>query len=445
MLAFHLGFVAARPSGAVEVARPHIVVVLIDTLRADRVGAYGYPRPTTPHLDRLAAQGLLFERAMSVSSWTRPAVASLFTSLLPSEHGATTFSTGLRPDVPTIAESLRAAGYRTLGFSGNHHHVCEKTGLARGFSHWSTIQPPANQPWPSAASIEAAVWQDLPAADAGPLFLYVHYMGPHAPYDPAAEFLAPFADDAARRQPVATAPHITNLAVGKARADATERQRLTDLYDGEVAAADAALGRLLDGLRQRGFASTSLTIVLSDHGESLGEHDSYSHGVNLFQVSLAVPLVIHDGRRPGTAQRRREPVDLLDVGPTILAAAGVPVAPAMRGRSLLADSPLPARELIAELHEDPPLEKALAQRQHRLALWRWPTKAILHRDGKYALYRLESDPGEMQSLDASTHELGGVLAESQATLVRLTSQAPDAAGTLNQAEKERLRALGYAR
>jgi arylsulfatase A-like enzyme len=444
-----------------QASRPNLVLVVLDNVRADHVGAYGYSRPTTPTLDELAREGTRFSRALAPSSWTRPSVASLFTSRLPSEHGAVAMESSLTDSLPTLAETLRKAGYRTAGFSGNFVHVSERGGLARGFEHWTSLSLPAREgvdelwrmPGGNGASVALraprgdeltrAVLDALPKGST-PLFLYVHYMDAHVPWVPDAERWRRFSRAADAAGPAAaSSDYVVRLAAERPEVEERERLRLVDLYDAQIAGADAALGELLRGLRERGVCPACVVLVASDHGEELGEHGGWFHGGNLYGESLAVPLVLHDGRRPFAGVDGR-PASLIDVAPTLLGLAGVAVPPEMRGVSLLAPSPSQARLLAAELHEDPSFERAVRAREQRLALVRWPWKLIVSRQRPVVAYQLERDPGELVPLGAADGPAAELGAAADALLA-----APGHAGgrdaELTPEEREALRALGYAR
>ncbi len=433
------------------VSRPHLALVLVDTLRADHLGAYGYTRPTSPRIDALAAGGVVFDHARSPSSWTKPAVASLFTSRLPSEHGVVRFDRPLGDELPTLAAALASAGYRTVGASANPVHVSRETGLARGFDDWTSLMlrgpgeagPPRS---PTAAELNDRLLPALPEAGEGPVFLYVHYIDPHAPYDPPRRHLARFLRDPAahRRAPAATLEYSVDLAAGRATAGPGERERLVDLYDAEIAGVDEAIGRLVDELRRR-WGDDLVVVVTADHGEEFLDHDGWTHGLTLHRECLAVPLVVRDFREPARAVRREDPVDLLDVPTTLLALAGLPAAPGMRGRDLLAPGPLPARDLVAELHPDARFEDFVALRSHDAALLRWPWKLIVPREGEPQLYRVDRDPAERDALaegeEAPARELADALATLRADAAPVrTDRVP---APLAPEQLEGLRALGY--
>jgi arylsulfatase A-like enzyme len=455
-LALLAGCAADAPS------RPHLVLIVVDTLRADHLGVYGYARPTSPNIDRLAGRGVTFTNAVAPSSWTRPSVASLFTSRAPHEHGAASFDRGLSPDLPTLAELLGRAGYRTLGVSGNFVHVNETTGLSRGFEefHAASVRLSSREGdvlfrvhprgasevllrAPTGEELNREILARLPGAGEGPLFLYVHYMDPHAGYHPPEPFRSAFLPAGADAGSDATSDYVVELAARPTPPPAPELARLRALYDAEVAAADHAVGGLLETLEARGFGEDLVVVLASDHGEEFGEHGGLFHGVTLHRESLAVPLVVYDSRRLRRGERREDPVDLLDVAPTLLALAGIEPPEEMRGRPLLGAGPLPGRELVAELHSDPPFEEHLRPRSQRLALIRWPWKVIVARDGAALTYRLDRDPAETEPLSGEVAP-GGLLRDARELARRSSASDRGQPLDLDLESLGRLRALGYA-
>jgi len=444
---------------------PNLVLVMIDTLRADHVGAYGYERPTSPEIDALAASGTLFSRASATSSWTKPSVGSLFTSRLPSEHGAVSFASGLDPALPTLAEALRAAGYRTYGVSGNFVHITEEQGFARGFDGWRALshrleegkgdpllryRGTAPLRAPRAPEVNRAALDLLPETLDAPFFLYVHYMDPHAGYTPPRRFRERFARPwpaSAGERPRFTSDRMWRLSRSGRELPEAERALMIDLYDAEIAAVDAGLGKLLRRLEERGYGENTVVVVVSDHGEEFHEHGRWNHGLTLFTESLRVPLVIHDARNPGAGARRDEPVDLLDVAPTLLALAGAARPDDMRGRNLLAR--FEPRDVVAELHPDPAFEVGKLVRPHRASLQRGAWKGIARRDGGLELYAHAHDPAEQDSLPEGAPSVPAALAEDTRTLAQwldgLSPAGPPVQGddALDAAALERLRALGY--
>jgi arylsulfatase A-like enzyme len=442
---------------------PNVVLVVIDNLRADHLGAYGYSRNTSPHLDGWAEKGRLFTDVRATSSWTKPSMGSLFTSRIPSEHGAVGFTRHLSDSTPTLAETFRAAGYRTVGVTGNFVHVRDDTGLARGFEHFraasvsverdedaifSSEQPSggaAHLRAPTADELNRVVARLLPKAGDAPLFLYVHYMEPHAGFAPSPASLAQVLGDTTPRDAV-SAEEVAALARADAPIDARVRERLVALYDGEIAEADAGMARLLERLERRGDLDGAIVAVVSDHGEEFGEHGGWFHGLNLHDESLRIPLLIVAPDVPA-GSRSAAPASLIDVAPTLLAAAGVPVPESMRGRDLRSDAPTASRPLVSELHCDPPLEAHLRRRVQWGSVTDGSYKAIVREDGEVSLFDLRTDPDEQAALDAAATNLPAALRAEIARRVdeiaaRDTS-ACRAPVDLDDPTRAGLKALGY--
>jgi arylsulfatase A-like enzyme len=454
-----------EPAGG---ARPDVVLIVIDTLRADHLGVYGYDRDTSPHIDALASRGVVFTRASSPSSWTRPAIASLMTSRLPSEHGAVTAQHRLDDRVATLAEVFRSAGYRTLGVCANVAHITERAGFARGFDDWKTLRvpvaegegeaiwaeptPSGSRRWlraPTAPELNRELLPRLPAAGGRPVFLYVHYMDPHSGYLPASPYRERFLRDPAfdRGQPPATSDHVRELAAGRLSIDERGRQRLIDLYDGEIAAVDDAVGELLAALAERGYEGRSVIALVSDHGEEFGEHGGWFHGITLYHESLNVPFLLWDSRTGEVGATVDTPVDLLDVPTTLLALAGLEPTEGMRGRRLGADGATPpTRSLFAELHRDLLIEGGVRERSHRWAYTRWPWKVIAHRQRVVEFYRVDRDPLEREVLEPGDDETPVEVFAQGSAVVRgiVTPRHDELLQQLDPEEREALQALGYA-
>jgi arylsulfatase A-like enzyme len=448
-------------------ARPNVVLIVIDTLRADHLGAYGYARDTSPHIDALAARGVLFTRATAPSSWTRPSVASLLTSLLPSEHGAISAEHRLDERIATLAEIFRDAGYRTVGVCANFAHITERAGFARGFDGWTVLKIPVaegegdpiwaeatgdgrRQPLraPTAAELNRALFPRIPPPGPRPVFMYVHYMDPHSGYLPPSPHRERFLGDPTfdRGQPPATSDFVRELAAGRVAVDARGRQRLIDLYDGEVAAVDAAVGALVAELSERGYEGRTVYALVSDHGEEFAEHGGWFHGLTLYQESLRVPFALWDSRAGPAPARVDAPVDLLDVPTTLLALAGLEPATGMRGRDLSAAGAR-ARPLLAELHRDPLIEGGVRERSHRWSFTRWPWKVIVHRRRDAQFFRLDRDPREREALSPGDAGVPpDLLPEGRAVVERIVQpRREELHQRLAPEEREALEALGYAR
>ena len=332
-------------------ARPNVVLVSIDTLRADRMSLYGNPRPTTPRLAQWAARrAVVFDDAVAQATWTLPSHSSIFTSLEAFRHGAV-HTEALSPTVPVLAELLRAAGYRTEAITGAGF-LDPRYGLHRGFDryrYWSGV-------WSGPQEIEDGTARALAALDEErdrPFFLFFHTYDVHPPLRPHQPWFsrwsrfapdwwvlseeveeagaAPSGRREARYRFMRFPPRKSNE---RSPLPPDAAPLLFDLYDSGVASADEHVGRILERLREKGLEETTLVIVTSDHGESLGEHDLAGHGF-LYEDNTHVPLVVAlpDGRAAGS--RRADQVRLVDILPTVLEVAGAPVPEGLDGRSLV--------------------------------------------------------------------------------------------------------------
>ena len=288
-------------------ANANVLLVTIDTVRADHVGAYGDPAAETPNLDRLARAGVRFDRAISAVPLTLPSHATILSGLLPPHHGLRNNGAGKFPaSRETLATRLSAAGYRTGAFVGSYV-LDHRFGLARGFDTYDDeiVRDPSA---PGALEAErpgrevvnrALAW--LAKEKGRPFFAWVHLYDAHAPYDPPEPF---------------------------------RWRHREHLYDGEIASVDAQVGRLLDWLAKNGAEKNTVVAVAADHGESLGEHGELTHGFLLYEPTLRVPFIV---RAPGVAAGRSiaTPVGLVDLAPTVAALAGEPLASAgLDGRDL---------------------------------------------------------------------------------------------------------------
>ncbi|HYN19384.1 MAG TPA: sulfatase [Thermoanaerobaculia bacterium] len=320
----------ATPAPRPSPARPNVIVYLVDTLRADRLGCYGYPKPVSPHLDKFARGATLFETAIAQASWTRPSVASVLTGLGPLAHGVQTLEDRLPEKVDTLAEKLRAAGYRTAAFSTNWH-VAADTGFAQGFDDFLFFP---QEPDSAAVNRRVLDWVDQHGKE--PFFLYIHALDPHAPYDPPPDLRQRFA--AGIRAEAGKAESLREIY----RARRAERARMiaeiSPLYDAEIAANDRSFGALMGALHKRGMFEGSTVVFVSDHGEELGDHQALGHARTLYAEVINVPLVI---KRPYQARGERiaRVAQHLDLVPTILAASGLRVPASLPGTDLFRPTP----------------------------------------------------------------------------------------------------------
>jgi arylsulfatase len=437
-----------------------LLLVTVDTLRADRLGAYGSPLGLTPHLDALAAGSLVFGSAYAASSFTLPSLSALLTGRYPEEYGMWSNESALPADVTTLASELRARGWRTAAVVSNFV-LRRSSGLAEGFALYDDDFPDwePTRGWPerAAEATTRAALAALEGCTANPsdrCFLWVHYQDPHGPYTPppglrerslAAERAAP---DGPRELPVRE-DHMGMGGIPRYQLleDRREVAFYRAGYDGEVAYVDAGIGRLLARLAELGLAERSAIVFASDHGEGLGEGDYwFAHGEYLSEPLVRVPLWL---KAPGVEPGRRDDVAaLVDVVPTLLAllggeageggppAAGAAAA-ARPGRDLLAPGAAGAASVpyLATLGGATTLRHGIVAGDFKLVL--------SARDGVWdaSLVRRASEAVELAAAAPQ------VAAELRARLAGLRSHyasgRPEQRQELTPEDRERLRALGY--
>ena len=333
LLGFQVG--CSRPAPAPESAAAHdtggpggagpLVLIVVDTLRADHLSCYGYWRATSPRLCELAADGVLFERAYTPRTSTTPAIASMLTGLYPHRHGVRRLLLLLPDDLNTLAERMRTAGYATGGFVSSFVMVADVSGLAQGFDVYDDDvreREPSRENYerPAAATVERAI--DWLAAHGPRAFLLVHLIEPHGPYTPPEPFLDEFALPAQGRHiPRSLVPAYQILP------GVDFVSQYVGRYDGEIASADAQIGRLIARLKQLGWYDGATIVAVADHGESMGERRSwFRHGTTIDLAQAHVPLIVKFAGSGASALRGRHvaaPVTTVDVFPTMLAAADI--------------------------------------------------------------------------------------------------------------------------
>lgn len=289
---------------------PNLVLVSIDCLRADHVGTYGYQRDTTPHIDALAEDGVVFENAVSTSSWTLPSHISMLTGLAPSFHGASRRHK-LDRSVPYLPEMLAHAGYQVDAIVSGAF-LFQDFGVERGFHTFRALDDPR-----AAVTIDAAL-ERLRRSTGQAQFLFVHLYDPHWPYSPPGEFLGRFGS-----RPRDISDLNQKVAAGESPQNTEEKEQVIRLYDGEIAYVDQQVGRLLDALKSMGLYDRSLIVLTADHGEAFYEHGYWRHTLTLYDEIIRVPLIV---KWPGQSPRGRvkAQVSQVDLFPTLLEQAGLP-------------------------------------------------------------------------------------------------------------------------
>jgi arylsulfatase len=434
-----------------------VIVITCDTLRADRLGCYGYERPTSPRLDELARQGLLFENAYATAPHTNPALASLFTSRLPDELGVSGGNRMLLPEpIVTLAEIASRSGIATAAVVSNWAlrrapDGAGDVGLAQGFAHYDDRMgsPEANRvgqferlaPDTTNAAID---WLEQHGRGADRFLLWVHYQDPHGPYTPPPELARAF------ERPAGDEPQ---LPLGERHdgyrqipayqvLDGERRPGFySDRYDAEIAFFDRELGRLLDHLADTGLDRDALIVFTSDHGESLGEHEYwFCHEQHVFHEAVHVPLILRapPGRLPsGPGARSEALVSHLDLLPTILGAFDLPSPPA-RGLDLLVGEP-PAGRIVPHtlgVEGSPGRWVGVSDGRHRL----------LTNVNGLALFDRRADPAELVNLATSDRDRAADMwqryLEFLAAIEPLPAQRP-VPSPLDEDSRRALQALGY--
>ena len=421
----------------IQRGRWNVVVVLVDTLRADHLGAYGYRRPTSPHFDALAAESYLFTGARAQASCTYPSVNSLLTSRYPARFlGQAEDSFGIPAGIPTLAEVLASRGWSTAAVSASPVVRRRPTrynpgaGFDRGFGRFDE-----ECLWHPAACVTN---HGIAAAERlrEPFFLYLHYMDPHGPYDPPQPFRKQFRMGRTKERWVARGdvnPLLRMLdgsgpAVSYTPADV---RFLQGLYDGEIAYFDAQLGRLVDRLRERKLLERTILVVLSDHGESFLEHGTIKHCLSVYDSEVKTPLLVRLPRQRH-GERLGGAVQNLDLAPTLVDLLGLPAEKGFEGRSLL-------RRLNGRSAEER-YAFSMIQRQRSAADARYKLVAELGSD-KWQLFDLRRDPGERRDVKGEARDTFARLrAALQQQLDR--TETPDVTRYAVE-DAARLRALGY--
>jgi len=436
--------VAATP----RASRPNVLIYLIDTLRADHLGCYGYPKPTSPEIDRFAQQAVRWQEGRAQSSWTRPAVATILTGLEPITHGVQDSLDKLPQSVTLISEMFRRAGWQTAMFTSNGNVA--SFGSARGWDVHRYFQERRRTPELHVQSVEMLprVVDWLEHRDRSKSFLMlVHTTDPHDPYTPTRRFRKRLAPDV-RDRDVGSRADIGRLSEMSPAAAVKRRDDLIALYDAEIAGNDASFGKLMDYLDRAGLRDTTAVLLIADHGEEFFEHGGWTHGRSLYEEQLRVPFVLRlpGGRGAGTVV----PADVaeqIDVVPTLLGLAGLPVPKELPGRDLLAAPTAPEREAagrssFAWLRRNDQVIDAVSRNQWKLVR-NERTKAALHRPPR-ELYALGSDPGEQNDL-ARVRPLRRAWLEGHllAAWARFQSLLPVERAAPDPELEANLRALGY--
>jgi len=443
---------ALRPFGPPP--RPNILLIILDTTRWDHLSCYGYAEKTTPTIDKFAEEAVRYEYAISPSSWTLPAHASLFTGMLSTHHGAH-FGSGAETEVErihdlsfyplhsshvTLAEELKKAGYRTAGIVSSPV-LKAKLGFGKGFDYYDDYKlfdRRANE-----VSTLATDWliEHRSLSSGRPFFLFLNYYDPHTPYNPPA----PWGEENVPDDLIYIySGHYDDVLRGARDLTDDERSVLLKQYDGEIRFMDNQIERLFFEMRRLGLYDSTWIIVTADHGESFGEHRLLEHGRALYEDLIRVPLIMKypkDNAKKGVIKRR---VSILSIMPTILEYIRQPVPTTVETGTLHDKNQV----LVSEAFRDITWVTFYGKRFDRSqkALYDGNYKWIWNSSGNHELFAIIQDPAEMNNLAGT---LPHVEKRCQARLEPLIQESNRMAELtpleIDEELKDRLRALGYIR
>ncbi len=437
--------------------RPNVILIIVDTLRADRLSCYGYDIETSPHVDALAADGIRFSTAISQASWTKASIATVFSSLYPSSHRAIGKPDQLPDDVVTLAEAMKDAGYYTTGFADNIN-IAPVFNFDQGFYEYHYLAPDHFFYAPESATqlnvynqlrlirerfLVKKTWVKFYYQDAVEVtnhvidwldgnrekkfFLMAHYMDVHDPY-----FVHPYNGEGYARVSMPSPP--PEMA-GK----------LSDLYDDEITFFDREFGRLIDWLKKNNLYDGTVILVTADHGEEFYEHNGWWHGTTLYDEQIHIPLIVKPAADIDSSVVITSLARSIDIMPTLLDLADVAIPPTIQGRPLL-DSTLTSIFIPEYVFSEEDFEgnilKSVRDPYHKLIL---ANRNNPRRLSERELYDLQADPREMNNLAGGEPELEALLksrVESTASFA-LEQAVGEQTGEIDESTHERLKALGY--
>lgn len=426
-----------RINGGGNLADYNVVIVVVDALRPDHLGSYGYGRDTSPHMDALAGEGVLFSDAKSVSSWTKPTTASILTGLYPRRHGAISEFSRLKDDVETLPETLKKYGYRTFGVFSNRI-AGSHAGFAQGFDRF--VEYPETRITSPKLSADAISDEALDLIDEmespSKNFLMLFYLDPHYPY------VAPHRKYSGGNRLEYLTEFFDELRFYNASEDDKPWMidEMVNAYDDEILYTDKQIGRVLDRLRERGLYDNSVIVILSDHGEEFYRHEKIGHAHNLYDEEVSILLIL---KAPGVeAGVSGMPVSQVDVTPTILEILGIPSAEKLDGTNML-NLINGDRVRFFELSYFANSQYAVESQQMKLLINQNPEG---ERRGKY-LFDLKKDPGEVNNLYQDNRDSQTVkdLEKQLAEYLSQNNQSKGETKKYSNETIEALKALGYMR
>jgi arylsulfatase A-like enzyme len=454
---------ASRPATVrADAAWPNIVLISVGTLRRDHLGCYGYNRPTSPRIDKLASEGALFENMVSSSSWTLPAHAAMFTGLADTVHGAIESDKRLSDIHETLAERLKTIGYSTAGFFSGPY-LYPAFGLGQGFDAYvdctaypelteKAIEGPGLQvggPVYQASVVDITsprVYQHvhdwLQGSPARPFFLFIHLWDVHPDFNPPPPYDKMFDPDYTGT--ATSEDFLRNPAINPTMPK-QDLEHIIALYDGEIAWTDHHVGMILDDLDSLSLRDRTIVMLTADHGEEFFDHGLKGHRHSLFDELIRVPLIVRFPGRVAAGQRYTEQSRMIDVLPTLMDLAGAPPPDNVMGRSL---APL----FSGGKHSDElPAVSELYSFGARLRSFRRPDAKMIFNEAtsKARVYDLKADPGEQKGLpDLNSPVAQAILRDAQKATAWLAEFRQRLAPAPTPAEvpdkvRDRLKSLGY--
>jgi arylsulfatase A-like enzyme len=476
---------ANQTTRPVQSGKPNVILITMDTVRADHLSVYGYERDTTPHLRHFAREATVYTRAIATSDLTLTTHASIFTGLYPAWHGAyhqlPNYPNGrpLGARYTTLAQVLLSDRYWTAAEVANYAMLASTMGMAKGFATYGSHRALrlSQLPWESARpfylregakrvltlAVDTSAFDErvLRAADINrhafalldrashgsqPFFLFLNYMDAHVPYAPPAPFNNAFAG----RDPHFRATDMLGLTVavesGKAHVSSPEKAHLTSQYDGTIAYEDKEIGSLVTRLRELGLYENTLIIITGDHGEAFGEHDLIQHAVgSVYQDLVHVPLLV---KYPGQRQGHQSDalVSQVDLMPTVLDVVGCPVPPEVQGRTLRSPRNQDSDVVYSQAVAPPSLFGLNARfRGVRRGIFSGLWKLVTWTEGPPELYDLAADPEETRNLYRTDDPRAKALADRvSAWVAAAPRQVVEPPHQLDKNSVEKLKSLGYA-
>lgn len=428
----HTG-IRQKPTG------PNIILVVVDCLRADHLSCCGYSRETSPNIDDLAGEGILFKNAYSNSPWTKPSVASIFTSLHANKHNTINIKNTLPGEALTIAEVLKNSGYHTCFINGGNPHLTGRFNFDQGFDTYISQSRADRLTNKFLAYMKTRKKQKF--------FTYLHYMDLHLPYNDN-RFNGLFSNTVAASffKPGKILMDNVRLLTERKCLSAQEKNDLEALYDGQIKFIDTALKDITAALKKENMFENTLIIITADHGEEFWEHNNYEHGHTVYNEVIHVPLIIAGGKFKNTVINN--PVSLVDLFPTILAAAHIPVEnDTIHGKNLLKVQPKPVFSMGTLFGTE---KYCLVKGKMKLVFnsgtrrGKKPLPGYRSND-KFELYNLESDPMEKHNLKNDLPEIVAKMKKELDKFKNISSPLRGRKAALDKEEelKEKLKSLGY--